>query len=343
MTYTPNNPVNNVLDNPVNNVLNNPGALAVAPRELQKAIADLHAISPWPALVRTAIHVLSVGFLFWAAWQAESQLAFVILSVLGGFAYATMFMTTHDAIHTTYTGVKWFDEIFPRLISAPWLWFHGVYSEIHKLHHKMNGTDLLDPERVQWTREEYENAGPLQQWYARHQIPVRIFVFGAFGLIAELLLQAIRFYPKSKGLRVQLWTDLALIVISNVVIYGIAISHGVGLKYLLFYLINERIVGAVMQFRAQIEHYGLWGKHANYFDTQLKNCRNIQTNRFVSWYFNHLNFHSVHHAFPTVPFYNLEEAHHRLQGIMTGVQQPLVEDKSYFKTMARLIKVPRFI
>ena len=40
-------------------------------------------------------------------------------------------------------------------------------------------------------------------------------------------------------------------------------------------------------------------------------ARRSTTSRPVSWFFNHLNFHSVHHAFPRVPFYALEEAHQR--------------------------------
>ena len=316
---------------------------AISARELQKSIADLHTVSPWPGLLRALIHVVSVGIFGALAWNSASTAGFLLWTFFTALAYGTMMITTHDAIHHTFTGLAWFDELFPRLISFPVFWFHGLYSEIHKLHHKMNGTDVNDPERVQWTQEEYDSAGTVRKWYARNQILIRMFVFGGFGMMFDTIQHAMRFYKKSKGIRLQFWIDCALVFGVNGLILLVLSQYNLALKYIIFYILIERITGVIMQFRAQIEHYGLWGKHSHYFETQLMNCRNIGTNSFVSWYFNHLNFHSVHHAFPTVPFYNLEKAHYRLKRVVEDSDRNLVESKSYLVTMAKLIANPVFI
>jgi fatty acid desaturase len=117
-------------------------------------------------------------------------------------------------------------------------------------------------------------------------------------------------------------------------------NSGFGWKYLALWVILERVGGGLLQFRAHILHFGLWGKEANFFETQIFNSRNIRTNTFTSWYFVHLNFHSVHHAFPTVPFYNLREAHSRLRRLYSASEgrRELIEDTGYFQTALRLVR-----
>src|SRR6185312_4468066 len=133
---------------------------------------------------------------------------FFFLSFATGVSYAAWLITTHDAIHHTLTGWRWFDEIVPRLISWPIFWMHGMYAEVHKLHHKMNGDDLADPERIQWTVGEYERAGPLGRFYVRHQWFIDVFVGGGFLLIYETARECLKHYRKSKSIRRQVWLDL---------------------------------------------------------------------------------------------------------------------------------------
>ena len=109
---------------------------------------------------------------------------------------------------------------------------------------------------------------------------------------------------------------------------------------MLYWFIVERVGGGLMQFRAHILHYGLWGKEANFFETQIFNSRNIRTNPLTSSYYVHLNFHSVHHAFPTIPFYNLEEAHKRMIALYANAQgrKAMAEEEGYLKTAWKLMK-----
>lgn len=316
----------------------------VAARDLQSAVRDLQTTEPGPGLRKTLVlGILTLGFIALAMTSIQNS-AFWLYAGLAGFVFGAWIITSHDAIHHTLTGWVWFDEVIPRLFSFPMLWTHGTYAEIHKLHHKMNGDDVTDPERVQWTREEYEDATPLQRFYVRHQWWIDIFVFAGIGLIVKTVYQGCKFFSKSKGLRRQMGLDLAGIAAAQGLIYTLAIKNGVGLDWLFCWLIMERFSGGIMQWRSHIEHYGLWGKGRHYFETQAYNCRNITTSPLVSWYFNHLNFHSVHHAFPRVPFYKLETAHRRFHELYgrQGVE-PLVQVDGYLKTTWRLMRQPRVI
>ena len=316
----------------------------VTAKDLQRVVQDLQTTEPMPGLIKTAVLVsLTLGFIALGFSASYSPLGVLFAAVAGVF-FGAWIITTHDAIHHTLTGISWFDEFVPRLFSFPCLWFHGTYSEIHKLHHKMNGDDVADPERVQWTLEEYNQAPPLVRFYIRHQWAIDIFVFAGIGLIIKTLRQGFKFYDRSKGLRREMWLDIVGILGANLLVYGVASRFGLASWWGITWLILERVGGGIMQWRAHIEHYGLWGKGRHYFETQAYNCRNIRTDRLTSWYFNHLNFHSVHHAFPRVPFYKLETAHKRFLELYGrhGVE-PLEEVDGYLKSSMKLAFAPKVI
>lgn len=307
---------------------------------LSKAIADLQITRPGPGLWRylasMSLMFISLAIAFNSGLDGSM---FYVGAVLAGVFFAAVGVTTHDAIHHTLTGVSWFDEVSARVGTWGVLWPHGVYSELHKLHHKMNGVDVRDPERVTYTSEEYELASALKKFVIRNQLWLAVFVGGGIGMIIGHLLRARGFLKHSKALRRELFFDIVGIGAVNGLLYGLAAAHGELTKALILYIIVERIGGGLIQFRAHIEHYGLAGKRANYFSTQLHACRNIQTNAVMSWLFNGLNFHSIHHAFPKVPFYHLEEAHVRMSKMLDDEgAQSMPQARGYIKTFLSLAK-----
>jgi fatty acid desaturase len=314
------------------------------PKKLHALIKDLEHTGPWRGVTKYSFLLAMFLITSFFALSTDNTALFTVFTILAGFLAASLLILTHDAIHHTLTGWALFDEIAPR-ISNSILWFHGVYKEIHKIHHKMNGDDINDPERVQWTVEEYEKASTIKRFYIRNQWFFDIFVFAGIGLILKTLLHGFKNFNKSKAIRREFLFDSVGIITFNLIIYSIAYSNGIALKFFLFWLILERISGGILQWRAHIEHYGLWGKGQHFYETQLFNCRNIVTSPIVSWYFNHLNFHSVHHAFPRVPFYHLEEAHGRFKKFIAENQLniTLTEEKGYLNTSFMLARKPILI
>jgi len=320
-------------------IINTP---SLTTKELRAVFSDFK-ITPWRGLLKacanTAVLILLITWMF----SVDSLLLFVLIGVPTGFWYGSTLILTHDAIHHTLTGWKTFDEIFPRLLSYPALWFHGLYSELHRLHHKMNGNDPLDPESPHWTRERYDKSSKITQFYVRHHWGFDLFLFAGFGMLAKHLMAGISLYSQNKRIRKQLWADLFGILLVNGLIYTVAIYHHKGPRYLFFFLLMERTIGFVQQLRSKIEHYGLWDPTDSPFESQLFNSRNIKTSAITSWYFNALNFHSIHHGFPKIPFYRLKEAHKKLQDYCIKHGKPLLEDVSYLQTALRLAKQPFLI
>lgn len=314
-------------------------------QQLGRVVQDLQTTVPIPGLWR---YFSSISIMFVALALAYnlslSDAGFYLFASVAGVFFAAAAVTTHDAIHHTLTGIAWFDEVSARVATWGVLWPHGTYSELHKLHHKMNGVDLRDPERVTYTEAEYNAAGAVRKFMIRHQLLIAVFVSGGIGMILGHLFRARSFLKQSKALRRQLALDIIAILSINGLLYGLAAANGQLTKAVVLYLIVERIGGGLLQLRAHVEHYGLGGKRDNYFSTQLHACRNIETNPVMSWLFNGLNFHSIHHAFPKVPFYHLEEAHHRMTAtlIKEGAQQ-MPQTKGYIDTFRSLSKVMRLL
>ncbi|NES03074.1 MAG: fatty acid desaturase [Okeania sp. SIO2F4] len=313
-------------------------------QDLQKVTSDLHQINSFAGILRFVV----LGFVFLSlvtiAWSTSNNYLFSGISIFAGLFYAFWLICTHDMTHHTLTGWRWFDSIIPRLISWPMFWPYSVYAALHKLHHGWNGSDLRDPERVQWTWQEYQNSYPLVQWYVRHQWSIDIFLAGGVGLILKTFIHGWRYRKLVSCLPQQIFLDVGGMILVHGVLLSFAITNGELLRYLLFWLILERVIGIVMQTRDHLEHYGLWGKAKTYQLTQLYASRNLKANSVIGWLMGGLNYHGVHHAFPGIPFNNLPEAFQRIQGVLKSHNLPLMKvDDGYCHKTCFLSSHPTLI
>lgn len=294
-------------------------------QELQQVTTDLRQVNPRVGLLRFSI----LGWVFIClvilAWWLPNSILFVATTILAGIFYSFWLICTHDMTHLTLTGWQWFDTVMPRLISWPMLWPYGIYAEIHRLHHAWNGIDLRDPERIQWTWEEYQQARPILRWYISHQWLCDIFILGGIGLIIKTLIQGIRCQKLVTNMQRQIVLDVTGILVVHSVFLSLAVWQGETLRYIVFWLVLERIIGVIVQTRDHLEHYALWGKFSSYQLTQLYASRNLQTSALVGWLMGGLNYHAVHHAFPDIPFNQLPKAFERVQQVLKKHNLPLMK------------------
>lgn len=292
------------------------------PSNLRTTVADLETVTPWLGLWRFISLGIVVLGLATLAWSSHHSILFFGYTALTGIFYTFWLICTHDAVHHTLTGWTWFDELVPRLISYFMMWPHGTYAQLHRLHHAWNGINLDDPERVQWTLSEYQQASPWMQWYIRHQLVIDLFGLAGVGLIAKTSANAFRLRQHKPSLPWMLLLDgIGILAVQSICIV-FAIWHHKVLEYLLFWLVLERVVGMISQARDHLEHYAQWGKATGHQLTQLYACRNLQTSPLVAWLMGGLNYHSIHHAFPSIPFNHLREAFYRIQGILEQHKLP---------------------
>lgn len=336
------------------------------PRSAPGAIAPHLTLPPdLPARLQTTIHpyirlnprqgwirLLSLWGATWGlwalAWLSGNFALFLALSVLGGIAYALLFVCTHDMAHNSLTGHPRLEAVIACCIGWPLLWSYGSYCIVHRFHHRWNGCDLRDPERVQWTEAEYAQATLVQQWYVQHQWLINIFLCGGVGLIFTSFFQGWRLGRSHPHLRSTLLRQLLQAALGGVAVHLIgfawALSQGRGWDYVLFWLILERVTGIIMQSRGHLEHYGCWSPQQHPVLTQLYSGRNLTVPAWVNWLMGGLPYHSLHHAYPQIPFDRLPEAFTAVQAVLTDHQAPLPEqtDRGYLSSTlqkARLIQL----
>ncbi len=302
-----------------------------------KALARMSSISPSQGLTHAALHTIAILGLAGAAivfWGKDFRLAMIVSVPLAIF-YTAVLVTGHDCIHRTFTGIKKFDDHWPLFWSWMIYWPQSTYKELHLLHHALLGRDLMDPERPTFTRSEFEEAGLLRRWYIQHQWLVNIFVFAGIGFIAKHWMAARRLRERYPQLVPAMRKDLIGISIAFLAQFSLALYFNFPGEYLITYFVVERISGGLLQMRALAEHYGLWeARHDNETYRLAMSCRNIKASWFTRWLFNDLCFHSIHHVYPSIPWYKLGEAHLTLPAYWDGVNVKAIEPRnSYLKTM----------
>ena len=317
--------------------------------DLREAVDGFRGVSPWAGVFRFVSLGLVTICLTFFTWRASQVSLFLIGAIATSLTYAFLLICNHAATHRTLTGWDWFDTLMPRLISWPMLLPVGTYNQLHKLHHGQNGINLQDPERIQWTEQEYESAQRWQRWYVRHQWIVDIFVLGSVGLVFKTLMHGFKLqkhlHSASQQIRQQIILDVSGILIVQAILISLLIAHAVSIgKYLLFLFVLERGIGVVLQTRDHIEHYGLWQSKENYLLTQLYACRNIDTFAWVNWLMGGLPYHAIHHTFPQIASNRLPEAFQRVQAVLKRYSlPPMATGSGYNSTAATLSHQPCII
>ena len=308
--------------------------------DVHAAVEDLFAVDGRRGVKLTVFNVVTLNALLIGTFQAGPLWLFIAMALVTGIFYSSVMMTTHDAIHHTLTGWFWFDEIVPRFLSYFIFWPHGLYAELHKLHHRLNGKDLRDPESPTPTAAEYRVAGRVRRFMLRHRWWLSMFVYGGFGMIVRHAMLGKALWTADLRIKKVIQADLLGIAFAAAVTLAVITWAGVTWRYVLYLFIVERVIGVFQQMRSHLEHYGLHGVHGSPLETRLYNCRNVITLPAISRFFNGLNYHSVHHAFPRIPYYFLATAHSRLAAICAARGKPLPEGQGYLRTLIAVARTP---
>jgi fatty acid desaturase len=77
---------------------------------------------------------------------------------------------------------------------------------------------------------------------------------------------------------------------------------------------------------------------------QAMSSRNIKAGWFARWLFNDLCFHSIHHVYPSIPWYKLGEAHLTIPAFWEDINIKAIEPKeTYGKVFADGVRSWRLI
>ncbi|MEB3208560.1 MAG: fatty acid desaturase, partial [Synechococcus sp.] len=159
-------------------------------------------------------------------------------------------------------------------------------------------------------------AGPLRRLLHRHLLWWRVGVLGGVGLIVDTARKGFSLHLQDQGLVQAHFIDGAGVTVLHTTTLLIALSQGELWRYLLFWLLLERVIGAIVQFRGMVEHHLLWRAREAQLLTQLYATRNINAGRWLNALMGGLPYHSAHHAFPAIPSERLPLATRRIAMVL---------------------------
>lgn len=306
--------------------------------EIEAEVRPLFQVNQALGWFRLLVLLIPSLACLWMYWR-EPDLGIALLWLLAGtLIYSLLMISTHDISHATLLHMGSFEQGVGCALSWPVGWPYLTYRNLHMLHHRMNGMDLRDPERREPTEEEAAKAGWLRRLHFRHPFWVSVLVMGGIQLIISMFWFGWRMRDTHSRLGAGLRNDTIGIVLVQIALFGWAISQGQLLRLVLVLLVVERVVGGVMQARGMIEHHGLWKRWSTYELTQIYTSRNISSGPVLNFLMGGLPHHSLHHAYPSIPYHSLPEASVIAEeALVKSGKPPLPKVGSYAEGLALLL------
>jgi fatty acid desaturase len=217
----------------------------------------------------------------------------------------------HDCTHNTLFKVRWKNWAFGTFVMIPLIISFISFKEDHLLHHRYNRTPK-DPDAFTMGKR---GVGDFILFYAYAVVGVFLTAI-QFTLIFPL-----RVLRGKKALIH--WSEIVLHIAVMWIIYDWAASHGIENQVFDIWFWPLIFFGFFNSIRFIAEHYGCpWNVG------QLAGTRTIISNQVNSFFWNNINYHIGHHAYPAVPWYNLQKLHTLMLPEIERVGAPI--DRSYF-------------
>lgn len=247
--------------------------------------SDLHgalqAGSHFGALTLTGALLWQTLGTFWAVP------VFMAHGVLLNFLYAGQ----HELSHGTPFATKWINVALGRLIGFLMLYPRDFDKIQHTAHHQWTQDWERDGElvRAPYTLTTYLLwfLGPTY-WWSRISRIVRF----ARGIVHEPYVKS---HEEAVVIREARWHLAGYMAIAGVSVAASSWAAAI------LWLAPMLAMKWVHQLQNTIEHLGL-----SHEDNILENTRSTRTNRLMRWMGWNMQYHTAHHAFPSVPFWKLK-------------------------------------
>lgn len=262
--------------------------------------SDLHGLARFGAHLTV---MALTGLLVW--WTRPNWWLTVPAMVLHGFTLVTMFAPMHECVHRTAFASRWLNEVFGWLAGLLSFYNFTYYRYYHTWHHRYTQDPERDPElmtpkpRNRW--EYLLELSGLGFWFYRPRLFFRL----ATGQIGRY-----PFLPPDSRSRVALSAALQL----SIYVAGI-VSIALGYDFALFYFFLPAMLAQPLLRAILIaEHTGCSDD-----ENGLTNTRTTLTNSFIRLLMWNMPYHTEHHLYPSIPFYQLPRAHRELKERLTHI------------------------
>ncbi len=268
----------------------------VSPQQL----AELMERRDLPAWIQTLSHlgaIIVIGYFLYTTWGSWYTVPlFMIQGVLLSYLYAAQ----HEFSHQTPFRTRWLNQFFGIICGFLGIFPYWMDRTHHMLHHQYTNVRGLDQELVEFRSEDK----PFTLWSYLWFLSGIDFFYGQVSMLLSHLFGRLTYYEKAHisredALRITVeswWYTLAYcLVIALSIHYQTWIAVQVWLAPML-------AMKWTHQMHNIAEHYGL---------PKVKevpsNTRTIYTTPINRWLVWNMTYHTGHHRFANVPFYNLKK------------------------------------
>lgn len=254
--------------------------------------------SDWHGFVQLASHVGAIAVAATLHWFALGSwwvlLTGLALGVLVNFLYAAQ----HELSHNTPFKTRKYNVIFGRIIGFTQIFPRDFDQIMHFAHHQFTSNWDRDGElmRKPFTLRSYLLwLSGITYWRNRIMGIIR----QAIGVVIEPYIRREEDAKVIFEARVHLALYLAIILVS------LAFNNWV---WLTFWIAPMILTKPIHQLQNTIEHLGL-----SHGDDILENTRSTRINAFGRWLCWQMPYHTAHHIFPSVPFWQLRALNDKIE------------------------------
>ena len=262
----------------------------------------------------------------------------IMLALLAGVFIANLAIIGHDAVHRSFTRLRWLNRLIGTVAFLPALHPYSRWEHHHnRIHHCYTAQIGVDNAYSPMTPEQYRAASPRRR--ARYRF-MRSLIGQPFYYMIDIWLpnMFLPFLKLGHGLRATDWLDIVIVyawlVFSIVGLCGVSyLHHRNGFEpalrdAALFGVVIPFLVWNVfISFVTIVQHTGprvRWLLPSGRFSThqeKLDGTVHVTLPAILDWFFHRVMQHLAHHANPIVPLYSLKTEE---QIIIADAAQPLV-------------------
>jgi fatty acid desaturase len=280
-------------------------AFKVALREAvpHHELKELHRRTPGRHLAYAARQFAIVAVCGYALWHVTNPLLWVPIAILQGFTFFNMTTLLHEVVHNSV--FKTAQQKWERVLGLAYAMTSGIsasqFTRWHLDHHDNLGDSHDDPKR-HWLSPK-RNA----RWYKLlYCTPVLMPLY--FRAAAS----EARSYPadlRKTIARERLATMGLQFSVMGALVYFGSWAHAARVQIVPYFLVFP----VAFTLNRLGQHYNIDPEHPLKWSTVMK------PSRIWDFLFLYSNYHSEHHYFPRVPFYNLRKLHMKLRPLYAQI------------------------
>ena len=279
----------------------------------------------------------------------------IALAVLAGTFIANLAIIGHDAVHRSFTRIRWLNRMIGTWAFLPALHPYGRWEHHHnRVHHCYTAQLGVDNAYPPMTPDEYRAATPARRFYYRF---MRSLIGQPFFYMVDIwaIDMFLPFIRRNHGLKSGDWRDVAIVyawlLLSTLGFAALSLAHdGGGVRAALWnggiygVLIPFLVWNVFISFVTIVQHTGpkvRWVVPTGRFSTheeRLGGTVHVVFPEVLDWFFHRVMQHVAHHVNPIIPLYRLKKEEKKL---FAGEPAPIVETWTplYHWRMARDCKL----